>query len=67
MPIGHYDTSFCEQYELEEAAAHLLYAYLFTGLGGEDVKEFSLVTIIRKAGSRRHCSISMDLVTVEKV
>lgn len=42
MPIGHYDTSFCEQYELEEAAAHLLYAYLFTGLGGEDAEKNSL-------------------------
>ncbi|WP_297567036.1 hypothetical protein [uncultured Faecalibaculum sp.] len=38
MPIGHHVTSFCEQYELEEAAAHLLYAYLFTGLGGEDAE-----------------------------
>ncbi|WP_282108772.1 hypothetical protein [Faecalibaculum rodentium] len=39
MPIGHHTSSYCEQYELEEVAAHLLYAYLFKGLSGEEAEK----------------------------
>lgn len=39
MPIGHHTSSYCEQYELEEVAAHLLYACLFKGLSGEEAEK----------------------------